>query len=171
MKKSTKKLTVASMLCALSFVFMLIGSFIEVMDLSASALASFIIIFAVIELGGAYPALIWAVSSAIALIMLPNKLPAIYFAVFFGWYPIVKNIFERVPTALSWVLKILSFALSFVAAFYIGMFIVGTEEIAAELTPLLAIFGIAVFAVYDIALTRIISAYMKVWRKKLKFKL
>lgn len=171
MKKSTKKLTVASMLCALSVVLLLVGSFVEVMDLSASALASFIVIFAVIELGGAYPLLIWAVSSALAVFLLPNKLPAIYFSLFFGWYPIVKNIYERLHTALSWFLKILSFSASFGLITYISVSIVGAEELTDTLTPLLIALGAVVFVVYDIALTRIISAYIRVWRQKIKFKL
>ena len=83
MKKSTKKLTVAAVLCAATFVVMLVGSIFDVMDLSAAALASFAVIFAVIELGGAYPVLVWLVTSSAAMLLLPNKLPAIYFALFF----------------------------------------------------------------------------------------
>ncbi len=171
MRKSTKRLTVASMLCALCFVLMLVGSFIDVMDLSAAALSSFIVIFAVIELRGAYPTLIWAVSSLAALLLLPNKLPAIYFLMFFGWYPIVKNIFEKLPQILSWILKTVSFALAFGIMLYVGEFFIGTDGNASELTVWLVIIGTGVFVIYDIALTKIITAYMRVWRHKLRIKL
>ncbi len=170
MKKNTKKLTVASMLCALCVVLMLIGSIIEVMDLSVSALASFIVIFAVIEMGGAYPYLIWTAGSILALLLLPNKLPAIYFAMFFGWYPIVKNYFERVAVWLSWILKTAAFVISFGGMLYVSSFFVGADEIMSDITIPLMLVGVLVFVIFDIALTRIIRAYMNIWRKKLKIK-
>ncbi len=171
MKKSTKKLTVASLLCALCTVLLLIGSFLEVLDLSVAALSSFIVIFAVIEMGGAYPSLIWLVSSALALLLLPNKLPAVYFSLFFGWYPILKNILERLPSIVSWALKIITFLISQAVIIYISIYVLATDDFTLSIAPALFVSGVAVFVIFDFALTRIITAYLRVWRQKLKFKI
>ena len=170
MKKSTKKLTVASMLCALCFVLMLIGSLIEVVDLSAAALASFAVIFAVIELGGAYPTLIWLSASVIGFLLLPNLLPAVYFSMFFGWYPIAKNYFERLPSVLCWAAKLVSIVVSVAAMYYIGEAVIGVGQQLEALTPILVGGTCAVFVIYDVALSRLISSYMRVWKYKLKIK-
>jgi len=158
------------MLCALCVVLMLIGSLIEVVDLSAAALASFAIIFAVIELGGAYPTLIWLSASVIGILLLPGKLPAVYFSMFFGWYPIAKNYFERLPSVLSWAAKLVSIAVSVTAMYYIGEAVLGVGEQIEDLTPLLIGGTCVVFVIYDIALSRIISSYLRVWKYKFKIK-
>lgn len=159
------------MLCALCFVLMLIGSLIEVVDLSAAAIASFAVIFAVIELGGAYPMLIWICSSIIGFLLLPNKLPAIYFSMFFGWYPIAKNYFERLPSVFCRVAKLVSIIISVAAMYYIGESVIGVGEQTETITPVLIGGTCAVFVIYDIALSRMIASYMRVWKYKFKIKI
>ena len=171
MKKSTKKLTVAAVLCAATFVVMLVGSIFDVMDLSAAALASFAVIFAVIELGGAYPVLVWLVTSSAAMLLLPNKLPAIYFALFFGYYPILKNVFERLNKILCWVLKLMVFNAALAAVCALSAFFVGAEQEVLTVTPWLFLIGTPVFVMYDIALTKVIFSYMRVWKHKYKIKI
>ena len=48
----TRRLVVCAALCALSFVFLLIGAVTDVLDLTMLMLSSFCITFAVIEIGG-----------------------------------------------------------------------------------------------------------------------
>ena len=84
-------MTVCAMLSALGVVLLLIGSFVEVMDLSAAAIASLLCVFAVIEYGGASPWLIFAVTSVLSMVLLPTKTPALMYLAFFGYYPIIKE--------------------------------------------------------------------------------
>ena len=60
---STKKLALSAMLVALGSVFMIIGSFVEVLDLTVCALASLIVAFAYLEIGSPYTWLIWLATS------------------------------------------------------------------------------------------------------------
>ena len=94
-KQQTKKLVVSAMLCALGVILLMLGAFIEVIDLSVAVIASFLCIYAVIEIGGAYPWLIWIVTSLISLLFLPLKTPAIFYALFAGYYPMVKEKLEK----------------------------------------------------------------------------
>ena len=72
-----KTLALCSMLAALGVVVLLLGSFIEVLDLSAAMLASLILVITVIETGKAWPWLTYSVTALTALLLLPYKLPAV----------------------------------------------------------------------------------------------
>ena len=83
-RKNTKRLTVSAMLSALSVTLLYLGSFIEVLDLSMAVLASLFTVVMVIEYGKGAPWSVFLVTSALSLILLPQKLPALMYALFFG---------------------------------------------------------------------------------------
>ena len=170
-KKNTKKLIIGAMLSALSVAAMLVGAFLEVLDLSVGVIASGAVIFALLELRGSYPVMIWLSSGILSLLLLPNKLPAVYFLLFFGWYPIAKLFFERLIFPLCWALKILCFCVSAVSMYFIGNLIVPIEDMIGWAAPVLLVLSVAVFVLYDIALSRIILSYVRVWRHRLKIKI
>ena len=168
--KNTKKLATAAVLSALSVVIMLVGALLEVLDLSAAALASGAVLFALLELHGPYPPLIWLSSGILSLLVIPNKLPAVYFLLFFGWYPIAKLLFERLSFSLCWVMKILSFSISAVSMYFIGNLIAPIDELLGWTAPLLLVLSVVAFVLYDVALSRIILSYVRVWRSRLRIK-
>ena len=61
------------MLAALGVVFLYIGSVVQVMDITMAVVASLCCTFAVIEFGGSYPWLVYAVTGVASLIVLPQK--------------------------------------------------------------------------------------------------
>ena len=90
------------MLSALGVVLLYIGSLVEALDLSAAVLASLACIIAVIEYGKGAPWAVYGVTSVLSLILLPVKTPAAFYAIFFGFYPILKEKIERRPRLLQW---------------------------------------------------------------------
>ena len=106
-----KYITVSAMLCALGVILMSVGSLIEVLDLSTAVLASMLCVYAVIEIGKGYPWMIWLVTSILSLILLPIKTPAIFYALFAGFYPILKEKLEKLSRPISWLLKLVVFHL------------------------------------------------------------
>ena len=158
------------MLSALSVVIMLAGSIIEVMDLSVAAIASFAVIFAILELGGAYPYMMFTSVSVLGMILLPSKLPALYYLLFFGWYPMVKFPLERLNKWLCRVMKAVVSALSVTVITLIGIYFTGLEDLIPMDIWIYAL-CIPVFAIYDIGLTRIIRTYLFVWKRKYKIDL
>ena len=167
--KNTKKLALAAVLSALCFIMLLLGSVITVLDLSTAAIASFIIIFCVIELGGYYPYLVWLVVSFISLLMRPDKFGALVFAHFSGIYPILKSYLERLPKLLSWFLKIIIFNTVLTLIITLSRFVLGIP--AEEINFGYMVYGVCnlTFILYDIATTRIISLYLFKLRKRFKF--
>lgn len=181
----TKKITVSAMLAALGVAMLFIGSLIETLDLSMAALASFFCVFSVIEIGGAYPWLIYAVTSVLSILIMPHSMSGWFYLLFFGFYPILKEKLERLPRLLSWLFKIVilnvALLICVIAAYFLffgqtaggnitdAFFLVfgdseGGKSMAAVIYALVNI----TFIIYDIALTRVISLYVIKLRKKFK---
>lgn len=173
-RASIKQLTLCAMLVALGVIFLSLGALLEVLDISMAVIASFCVIIAVIEYGKGAPWMVYAAIAILSFLLIPNKLPAIFFALFFGFYPIVKEKLERKNKVFRWVLKELIFnvCLAVIITIYMLLFFQGVD-IAIPLPWLITIAVLlceAVFILYDIALTRIITFYVIKLRHRFKFK-
>ena len=162
-------MTVCAMLSALGVVLLLIGSFVEVMDLSAAAIASLLCVFAVIEYSGASPWLIFAVTSVLSMILLPTKTPALMYLAFFGYYPIIKEKLERLPMVPSWALKEVIFHAAMGLLYLALKLFVPSVDLSFSL-PVIAfvLLAEAVFILYDIAMSRLISFYLVRLRERFR---
>ena len=170
--QKTRRLTVCAVLCGLNIVVMYLGSIIEVLDLSASMIASLACIFAVIEIGGTYPWLIYAVTSALALILLPfPKTVALIYLLFAGYYPILKAHIERLPRLPAWAVKLAVFNFAITVLALLSVFLLRLPDALFTLTPWLYLLGNVTFVLYDMALTALITAYLRVWRKRLRIRM
>lgn len=170
---STKKLTVCAMLSALGVVLLIAGSFIEVLDISMAVVASLFCVIAVIEYGGSAPWLIYAVTAILSLLLLPQKTPAIFYSIFFGFYPILKERFEKKSKMTSWIFKEIVFNICLVILAFVSlkMLTLGENALINVYTVSAGIaLAEAVFVLYDIALTRLITYYVINLRHRLKLK-
>ena len=168
---SAKKLAVCAMLAALGVVLLSLGALISVMDISMAVIASLLCIVAVIEYGGSAPWMVYLVTSLISLFFFPTT-PALFYAVFFGYYPILKEKFEKKPMVISWLFKEITFnaalALAGVATVY-GFLGIDNELVNPIYIGVVVLLAQIVFVLYDIALTRLISIYLISLRKRFKF--
>ena len=181
--KKLKNLTVGALLSALSVAILAIGGVIQALDLSVAALASFICVFAVIELGGTYPWLIFAVTSALSIMLIPSNVGAWCYVLFFGYYAILKEKIERLNTVLAWVIKMLIGNVAFaILLFGFGTITYGTGLSFVELVSKVfdtragVVFAVGCillveffFVIYDIALTRMITFYLNRLRHRFRF--
>ena len=166
--KHTKKLAFSAIVTALSVVFLYVGALFDVLDLSAAALASLCVLWVMIEFGARWALAVYAATSLLSLLLLPAKLPAVLFAGLFGYYPPLKALYEqKLHGGFVWIAKVATLN----AATFLMILIVryvATEALWFELL-LLAVANV-VFVIYDIALTRLMRAYVLVWRKRLHIK-
>lgn len=167
--KATKKLSISAIMSALGVCIVWLGSLLEVMDLSAVALAGFIIAFAHIELKGYYPYLIYASTSILLLVVMPAKLGALMYVLFGGIYPTVKLYAERMIKPLCLACKGASFVV-FIALGALGMYIIGDAFLQQKTVYLVALaaFSFFVLVVYDYALTMVINYYVFRLRPKIQ---
>jgi len=91
-------------MASLGVVFLYVGSLFDVLDLSSACLASFCVLFCLTELGIPSAIGVYAVVTTLSFLLLPHKLPAFFFAFFFGIMPVTKMLFEKLGTRVGKVL-------------------------------------------------------------------
>ena len=116
------------------------------------------IVFSVNEIIGKKWALgVFFVTSFISFILLTDKETALNYTLFFGYYPLLKPIFEKLPKVLSWVVKIVAFNVAIMAIGLIVTFIFKLpfldEDLGKFTIPLFAVMFNLVFVMYDVMFT------------------
>lgn len=165
-------LTLASILAAMSVVILGVGAIFEFLDLTMAAIASLLVVLSVIEQGGAYPYLVYAVTSVLSMLLpLPSKTPALLYLFFAGYYPIVKAALEkRLPRGLAMLPKILVFNIGLALMVFLSLKIFTTGLMfTAPWQYALLLLGTPVFVLYDVALTRLITVYLLRYRERFRF--
>lgn len=168
-RKTTLRLTLSAIICALSVVLLWLGGLIQILDLSVAVLVSMLVVFAVIELRGKYPYLIYAVTSVLSFLLLPVNSAAMTYVLFAGYYPIIKALLEKhLPIWGAWTVKMLVFAAGAVGILLISEYVLllPMDWLWAHWYVLVALPPL--FVLYDIVMTRMISAYLFRWRARLR---
>ena len=169
-----KYLTVSAMLCALGAVILGLGALIEVLDITVAVIASLLTVYAVIEIGGAYPWLIWIVTSTVSLLILPFQTPILFYAFLTGYYPIIKQKIERrMARGPAWAVKLGVLAISLVVIWGVmRLFFPSLLESPGGWVIVAAVLILAVFSfvLYDICLTRLITLYFVRLQKRFRIK-
>ena len=166
--RKTKLLTLCAVLSALGVVLLYLGSLFEVLDLSMAVLASLAVVILVVECGGAYPWLVYLVTTILSLLLLPNKFSAVAYGFFMGFYPIMKEKIERIPLRLlRLILKLFIFNGAMVLMWWLGGLLIGGFELGYSVAIIALVLN-ATFLFYDYALSVMITAYLRVWRRKLR---
>ena len=77
------------MMVALGTAIMLLGTVIEVFDLTVCAFASMLVVFIYLEIGSYYPWLVWICTSLATLLISPGTLVWAEYLLVFGIYPLI----------------------------------------------------------------------------------
>lgn len=167
--KKNKKLALASIFAALGVVIMYLGAIIEVLDISMATIASMLCVVMIIEMGGAYPWLVFAVTAVLSFLVLPQKFAALIYILIAGYYPMLKCIYERQKSRiLEWLLKMLTFNAAMTLTVVLALFVLSLPGMTKGYIIALFALGNFTFIVYDIALTMLIRLYFLKYRKLLK---
>lgn len=169
MKKKTRAIAFAGIISALCVVLLYLGSIIDVLDYSVSALCGILITLISVEFGNRIGVSVWIVSSVLSLLILPQKFSALLFVLFCGWYTFAKKLYERLPRFLSWILKFVTFNVVLSAIFFITLKVLMIKGVGFITVVGVIVLSNLVFVIYDILLTRLTFLYIVSWRKRLTF--
>ena len=157
----TRKLTRAAVLTAMAAAFLYAGAWVPRGGIALAALACLIGAVALIECGLWWAVGHYLVTALLALLLSPDKTPALWYALVLGPYPVLKHLIERLsPAALRWALKLAVFCACMAALYFLfsAAFTGAMPRVPGYvLLPALA----AVFIVFDIAFTRLIGLYLR----------
>jgi hypothetical protein len=169
-RRSTKVLVFSAIMSALGVVMLSLGSVIEVLDLTMAQVASLLTFIVLLEAGSYWPWLVYAVTGTLAMLLLPNKFPALIYVAFSGFYPMIKQKVEPLGRVPSWIIKLASFNVALTLTVILCEKVFSLGDHFFSLSPWLFIGGNATFVLYDVALTRLIIFYIFKLRKRLRIK-
>ena len=161
-------------MCALSIVFMFLTGVFPYATYALPALAGMTLIVLVVETNKKWALVAYVAISLISLLVAPDRTAVLLFIAFFGYYPIFKSVIETKCNRITdWVLKILLFNAAVGVSYLVMQLFVKTDELwelFGEYGVLGLIGGIlllnVVFVIYDLAVSRIITAYIHWFRPK-----
>lgn len=173
--KKTKRITFCAMMAALSAAFMLV-SYFPYLTYAIPALSGLFIMVAVIEYGAKWGIFSY-LASAFPVFLLAELESKLLYLCFFGFYPIIKAITEKIKKFyLEWLIKFLFFNISVVSVYFLfsGVLGVSLEDFGIFGKYGAFIFlgmGNGVFVLYDIAVSRMSMFYFCVIKPRIKFKM
>ncbi len=172
--KKTFKIAFCALIAALEVVLMIITTFVPFGTYALPIFAGALSIAVVIEFNCKWALAIYLVVSILSAFLVGDKEAVVFFIALFGYYPIVKNIFESKikNKAVVLILKLILFNIAAVAAFFFTSFVLGipAEEytIFGFYVPyLFLILGNVIFLLYDKALSVLVVYYVKILSPKL----
>lgn len=174
MKKSSRT-ALGGIIAALSLALMFVVSVVPFMTYALPAVAGAILMLISIEINRKWAFAVFLVVSILSIITVPNKEVAVLYAAFFGYYPILKSVFESKIhfKFLEYLLKFVVFNFSIILSYFLmirfmGIYLDEGGVFGRFVIPGFIALANIVFFFYDIALTRVISTYLYKWRKQFK---
>ena len=173
-RNNTKKLTTCALLSALGVILLYIGSLIEAVDISMAVFASLLGVIAVIEYGRGAAWSVFLATAVLGCILAPpwgGFGGTLYYVAFFGFYPILKESFEKMSKVKCWICKeaVFNVCLAVMIA-VLKMLLFSKVTIPTAMYVIVVVLCEIVFILYDIALTRLITFYIYRLRDRLKLK-
>ncbi|MEE0928403.1 MAG: hypothetical protein UIG59_04355 [Acutalibacteraceae bacterium] len=159
----TKKITISAMMAALASVFML-TSYFPYLTYAIPAIAGLFVMVVVIEVDTKWATFAYVVSATIAFLMAEPEAKMLYI-MFFGYYPIIKALFERLRSRVfEYVLKFLVFNIAVILAYTLASAIFGItledmDDFGKYTAIILLAAGNVVFPIYDVCVSRMAQFY------------
>ena len=168
-KTPAKRIALSGILAALTMGLLYLCCMTP-LDLTAIMVSALITVLCVIETGSGYAWLFGAVTSTLAVLILPDKLYAIEYVLFGAAYPILKGYIEKLPKIPAFIIKIVMMDLMLLGCLLLGKFVFLAGDDYYSLEFLTMLIGTAMFVLFDFTVSKCITFYVKVLRKKLKIK-
>lgn len=165
-KNKTKAISFSGIATALIVILLFLAGIIDVLDYTASAIAGIIVTFILVEFGTSSAVSVYLSSSVLALLIIPNKVSALLFIAFCGWYSFIKRYIEKLSRPFEIIAKLLIFNGILSIIIIITMFVFMFDGISLITLVVVFVTANVAFVLYDFLLTRLIWLYVNIYRKK-----
>lgn len=162
MKKSrTRKITLAAVFSAFSVMFLYLASVFPTGQLGFLGISSLFGAVAVCEYGVPGGVLVFVVTALIGFMIVPDKTGPTLYAVFFGYYPILKSVAEKLRSrVLEWALKLIVFSVALSVVLFVFRLAFYEFELSGWLYAVAYFVGNMVFIIFDLGVSRVLAVYM-----------
>ena len=159
----TGKIALGGICTALAVIFMFGASFVPGIELTLYLISSLFTAAMVIEAGAAGGLSVFAASSLLGLILVPNKLALVPYIFCFGYYAVLKLYIEKIK---SGVLQIILKVVYFAAVLCLGLLLFKSVLTAGVHMPDwpvggLIVAGLVMMILYDYVMTFLINWYRR----------
>ena len=152
-------------------ILVMCGNIFQAASQAMPAIAGVIGVIIVIEIGVKWAFAAYFVSAALTFILGINE-AGMLFALFFGYYPIIKSIIEKIRVrVIEYIVKFALFNAAMIASYAILIAVFSLVALGFD-TMLFAWITLAIgnifFILYDICISRIAALYCVKYRKYIK---
>ncbi len=176
MKNKTKNTALCGVMTALSVVLMLFTTVLPILMYVLPIVTGLLVLFTADITNPKWAVGVYFSTSFLSILLLTDKESALTYCLFFGYYPIIKDIIEKLPKWASWILKFLLFNVAAVLIGVTGTFIFGISgdeynEFGKLTIPILLFMANIVFILYDMCLTKnrfLLTGLSKKFKKVIK---
>jgi len=167
LRSQASKIAFCGLIIALSMVFMMF-TFMPNFTYALPALAGVMLVMVVIEVSIKFAFVSYLAVVILSIIIAPDKFSVLLYALFFGYYPILKALFEKAKSSLNmWIYKIISFNIVIVLIYFLAIWLLNLQDnklIQYAQSPIGAGILLAaniVFVIYDLAIDNVIGLYIR----------
>lgn len=162
MKETAKRMASCAMMAALCVVLMLLGAVLELGMYACPLLAGLCFIPIGMRYGRKYHWMLFAVTAALCLLIVPNVEENLMFIGLFGWYPILRPKIHQLPKWLWWPVKLILFNAAVVAVQWLVMTVLAPEVMEQTFLWILLALGNVTLILYDIMIPRLTGLLKKI---------
>ncbi len=170
--RNSGKIALGGLISALCLVCMFLTGLIPFATIALPAIAGVLLIVVVIELGKRWALLVYAAVSLLSILLTADMEAKLLFILFFGYYPILKAVVEKMSNRLlQWTCKLAVFNAAAIGAYLLAVFVfslpVQLELFGVSIPLVLLLAGNVVFVIYDYAVTALTSVYVLQFQSKI----
>ncbi|MFA9381001.1 MAG: hypothetical protein ACERKO_08070 [Acetanaerobacterium sp.] len=174
-KKASFKVALGGIVTALALMLLFATGLVPIATYALPALAGALLICIVAELGEKWAFSVYAATAILSLLITPDREAALLFLFFFGHYPVIKSMLERIKSrVIEWLLKFIVFNACVLTCYALIFYVFqmqyvmeSFEEFGRYSVPIFLITGNLAFLLYDFTLSSLVAFYMKWVRVKL----
>ncbi|MCH5316428.1 MAG: hypothetical protein J1E05_00505 [Eubacterium sp.] len=174
MRKKSLRVAVCGLAAALSVTLMFIGGVVYIFAYTVPMLLGLISVMIKKSFGTPSAVFVYIAVSLLSLMLVPEKECVMMFVLFFGYYPIIRESFEKIKSkAIRFILKFILFNVSLTVIELICFYIFGIPFFEDGVFSAWLIIGFAaamnlVFVMYDFLLKSFLILYEQKIEKRIK---
>lgn len=159
MKNKTKNTALCGLMVALSVVLMMLTTLVPVFMYVIPIVTGLIVLFIADISNKKWATGVYFSTAFLSLLLITDKEAALTYVLFFGYYPLIKDIIEKLPKALAWLSKFTIFNAAAVGIGVISFYLFGVSgeeynEFGKYTIPILLVMANVAFILYDFCITK-----------------
>lgn len=168
---NTSLTALGGIVTALSVFLMFLTGVIPFLTYIIPGLAGMLLIVLIADNNSKWAVMIYFATSLLSILVVADKESAIMYALFFGYYPILKVFLDKhIAKIPAYLIKLLVFNAAIIASYFIVVYLLGipfSDTFGKYTIPILLVLGNVTFVLYDFVLNEFYSIYLSKLKRRI----